>query len=158
MPIFALFAAIALTFAAQPVCAGEKIEFRSIHTNVVTGIDTVHIGDEDGHILALLKASGVGVRQQGPAEPSYRIEIWGKGDYRADGTGKDHGYGKFIFSDGSSYYEEWEGTLADGRSTGTAVYYNGTGRFTGMKGGSKFDCTALGDRFVCEVDGVLELP
>ena len=41
---------------------------------------------------------------------------------------------------------------------GTAVYYNGTGRFAGMKGGSEFDCTPLGDRFVCKVDGVLERP
>jgi hypothetical protein len=38
------------------------------------------------------------------------------------------------------------------------VYYAGTGRFEGMEDHSTFDCALMDDRFVCEVDGVLELP
>ena len=138
--------------------AGEKIYFKAQHVNVATGREAVEIGDEPGHTLAMFQAKGVGVRREGPAEPPYKIEIWGTGDYRKDDTGKEHGYGKFTFSDGSSYYEEWTGNVADGRGVGTAIYFNGTGRFKGMRGGSKFDCALLGDRFICEVEGTIELP
>jgi hypothetical protein len=79
-------------------------------------------------------------------------------EYQGDGTGKELGYGKFIFSDGSYYYERWTGNVKGNRDTGTAVYFGGTGRFKGMKGGSTFDCILLGDRFICEVDGTIELP
>ncbi len=33
-----------------------------------------------------------------------------------------------------------------------------SGRFKGMKGGSKFDCKLMGDRFACDVEGTIELP
>ena len=39
-----------------------------------------------------------------------------------------------------------------------ADYYGGSGRFEGMAGSSKYDCTSLGDRFICDVRGVIELP
>ncbi len=138
--------------------AGETIHFKAQHINVATGSETVEIGDEPGHTLAMFQAKGVGIRREGPPEPPYKIEIWGTGDYRKDGTAKEHGYGKFTFSDGSSYYERWTSNVADGRDVGTAIYFNGTGRFKGMSGGSKFDCALLGDRFICEVEGTIELP
>jgi hypothetical protein len=82
----------------------------------------------------------------------------GTGDFRADGTDAEHGFGKFTFSDGSTYTEEWTSTIGGGRDIGTAVYYNGTGRFAGIKGGSNFDCLLMADRFLCEADGRIELP
>lgn len=152
-----------LFFASLLVCghrgsAGEKIHFQSQHINVATKFETVEVGDEPGHVIAFFEAKGVGSRLKGPTEPPYKIEIWGSGDYREDGTGKGQGYGKFIFADGSSYFEKWTSSLKDGHDIGTAVYYNGTGRFKGMKGGSKFDCIPMGDRFICEVEGTIELP
>lgn len=150
--------AILMVVLIQPVSAGEKIQFHAQHVNVATRFDTLMVGDEPGHFIAFFQASGVGKRSEGPPEPPYKIEVWGTGDYRSDGTGKEHGYAKFTFFDGSSYYEEFTSQVADGHDIGTAVYYKGTGRFEGMKGGSKFDCTLLGDRFICEVDGTLELP
>lgn len=142
----------------QPAFAGEMIRFQSTHILVVSRFDTMSVGDDEGRFIAIIRASGVGKRNVGPEEPPYRIEIWGTGNYRSDGTGKEHGYGKFTFSDGSSCFEEWTSQAGDGRGVGPAVYYNGTGRFKGMKGGSKFDCVSLGDRFVCEVEGWIELP
>ncbi len=139
------------------VSAGEKMQWHSQHINVSTRFDPVEVGDEPGHTIAIFQAKGLGLRRSGVHEPPYKIEIWGTGDYRKDGTGKEHGYGKFIFEDGSSYYEEWTGNVAKGRGLGTAVYFNGSGRFEGMKGGSKYDCSLFGDRFVCEVDGNIEL-
>ena len=156
---FLALATIGSTLVVQaPAMAGETITFHSKHINVAKTFDTQELEDEDGHIIAKFHAQGVGVRIDGPAEPPYKIEIWGTGDYKGDGTGKDQGYGKFIFSDGSSYFERWSGTVADGKATGTAVYYNGTGRFVGLEGGSKYECTLLGDRFACNVDGTIKLP
>ena len=153
---FLALATLGSTLVVQaPAVAGETIKFHSKHINVAKTFDTQELEDEDGHIIAKFHAQGVGVRIDGPAEPPYKIEIWGTGDYKGDGTGKDQGYGKFIFSDGSSYFERWSGTVADGKATGTAVYYNGTGRF---EGGSKYECTLLGDRFACNVDGTIKLP
>ena len=149
---------IAILFLIESAHAGERIEFYSKHINVVTSSESVEVGDEPGHILAFFAASGVGTRLEGPEEPPYKIEIWGSGDYRGDGTGKDQGYGKFIFADGSYYFEKWSGEVEDGRAVGTADYYGGSGRFEGMTGGSKYDCTSLGDRFICDVRGVIELP
>ena len=149
---------IAILFFIPCAHAGERIEFYSKHINVVSSNESVEVGDELGHVLAFFAASGVGTRLEGPEEPPYKIEIWGSGDYRGDGTGKDQGYGKFIFADGSYYFEKWSGEVKDGRAVGTADYYGGSGRFEGMTGGSKYDCTSLGDRFICDVRGVIELP
>jgi hypothetical protein len=138
--------------------AGETIKFHSQHINVSVKWESIEVPDQPGHVVGMFAAKGLGVRRSGPPEPPYKIEIWGTGDYRKDGTGADHGYGRFTFSDGSSYDEEWSGKVSGGRDVGTAVYSNGTGRFKGMKGGSKFDCQLFGDRFICEVDGTIELP
>ena len=145
---------IAILFFIPCAHAGERIEFYSKHINVVSSNESVEVGD----VLAFFAASGVGTRLEGPEEPPYKIEIWGSGDYRGDGTGKDQGYGNFIFADGSYYFEKWSGEVKDGRAVGTAEYYGGSGRFEGMTGGSKYDCTSLGDRFICDVRGVIELP
>ena len=153
----ALILTIAVSLATS-AHSGERIEFYSKHINVVSSNESVEVGDEPGHILAFFAASGVGTRLEGPEEPPYKIEIWGSGDYRADGSGEDRGYGKFIFADGSYYFERWSGEVEDGLAVGTADYYGGSGRFEGMAGGSKYDCTPLGDRFICDVRGVIELP
>ena len=149
---------LVLIFTANPALSGERIEFYSKHINVSTGSETVEVGDEPGHILAFFRAKGVGTRLEGPEEPPYKIEIQGTGDYRADGSGKDQGYGKFIFADGSYYFERWSGKVKDGRAVGIATYYGGSGRFAGMEGSSKYDCGLMGDRFICDVHGVIELP
>lgn len=138
--------------------AGQTIKFKSKHINVLTKFESGEVGDRAGHLIGFYTLKGAGTRIEGPQEPPYKIEIWGTGDYAGDGTGKDSGYGKFTFSDGSSYYEVWSGTSKGGRGSGTATYYNGTGRFEGMKGGSKWDCALLDDRGVCDVDGTIELP
>ena len=147
----------AIVALSQAAVAGETIKFHSYHSNVVSKIETTEVPDQPKHVIAMFQAKGVGVRTVGPSEAPYKIDLWGTGDYKGDGTGKDSGYGRFTFADGSSYDEEWSGTVANGRDSGTATYKNGTGRFVGMSGGSKFDCVLLGDRFMCDVDGTIEL-
>ena len=137
---------------------GEVIKFKTYHNNVGTKWDSSEMGDEPGHIRGTFEAKGIGIRYSGPSEPPYKVDVWGSGEYWKDGTGSDRGYGKFTFADGSYYYEEWTGKVANGRDVGTAIYYGGSGRFKGMKGGSKFDCKLMGDRFACDVEGTIELP
>ena len=160
LPLLAITVGILalLCLTKRPASAGETIRFRSQHVNVATRFDTIVVGDEPGHFIAMFQAKGLGIRREGPEEPPYKIQIWGTGDYRADGTGNDRGYGKFTFADGSTYYESWTGAVSGGRNVGTAVYFNGTGRFEGMTGESRFDCALLGDRFVCDVEGTIQLP
>ena len=155
------YVAAAVTLAIAPgvaVRAGETITFHSQHANVATEFNQIEVPDEPGHIIATFKAKGIGMRRVGPAEPNYTINLWGTGQYRKDGTGSEHGYGQFTFADGATYFEEWKGEVANGRDVGTAIYYGGTGRFKNMKGSSKFECALYGDRFLCEVDGTLEMP
>ena len=119
----ALFAVIVLAVLSRSaVLAGETIKFHSKHINMAKTFDTQELEDEEGHVIAMFHAQGVGVRIEGPSEPSYKIEIWGPGGYKGDGTGTGQGYGKFIFSDGYTYFERWSGTVANGKALGTAVY------------------------------------
>jgi len=151
-------ALLASAIVGSAAHSGEVIKFKSHHNNVGTKWESSELGDEPGHIRGIFEAKGVGIRYVGPAEPPYKIDIWGSGEYWKDGTGSDRGYGKFTFADGSYYYEEWTGKVANGRDVGTAVYYGGGGRFKGIKGGSKFDCLLMGDRIACEVEGTVEVP
>lgn len=73
-------------------------------------------------------------------------------------VGDEPGHVLAFFAGGSYYFEKWSGEVKDGRAVGTADYHGGSGRFEGMTGGSKYDCTSLGDRFICDVRGVIELP
>jgi hypothetical protein len=139
--------------------AGQTIVWHAQHINTMTRFDTWEVGDQKGHALAYFQAKGVAIRREGPPEPLYKIDQSGIGDFRADGTATGHSYVKYTFSDGSTYYEEakWSNS-GSGDTIGTGVYYNGTGRFKGIKGGEKFDCLPMDDRFVCEVDARIELP
>lgn len=138
--------------------AGEVIKYKAQHNNVVTKWESSEMGDEPGHIRGTFELKGIGVRHAGPSEPPYKVDCWGVGEYWKDGTGSDRGYCKFTFADGSYFYGEWSGKVANGHDVGTATYYGGSGRFKGLKGGEKFDAKLMGDRSPTEVEGTIELP
>lgn len=121
-------ALLAMTCGAT---AGETIKFKTHHNNVGTKWDSSEMGDEPGHIRATFEAKGIGIRYSGPSEEPYKVDVWGSGEYWKDGTGSDRGYGKFTFSDGSYFYEDWVGKVANGRDVGTARYYGGSGHARG---------------------------
>ena len=138
--------------------AGEVIKFKSQHYNVVTKWESSELGDEPGHIRGAFELKGIGMRLAGPSEPPYKVDCWGVGEYWKDGTGSDRGYCKFTFADGSYFYGEWSGKVANGHDVGTGTYFGGSGRFKGVKGGEKFDATLMGDRSPTAVEGTIELP
>jgi hypothetical protein len=139
--------------------AGERIEYRAKQYGVFTKFESVEIGDEAGHVVALYEAKGIGVRIEGAPGGPCKLDLKAIGDYRGDGTGTEHGYAKATYPDGSYYYIKWsDATIKAGNASGTSVYFGGTSRFKGMTGGEKFDCIGLEDRFVCDVDAWIELP
>ena len=69
-----------LCLTKRPALAGETIRFRSQHVNVATRFDTIVVGDEPGHVIAMFEAKGLGIRREGPEEPPYKIRIRGTGD------------------------------------------------------------------------------
>jgi hypothetical protein len=77
--------------------AGQTIKFHAQHIHVATRFDTMEIGDQPGHLLGFFQAKASGIRRVGLPEPTYKIELWGTMDYRADGTGTEYGYGKLPF-------------------------------------------------------------
>jgi len=93
--------------------AGEVIKFKSHHNNVATKWESSEMGDEPGHIRGAFELKGIGIRYSGPSEPPYKIDCWGVGEYWKDGTGTDRGYCKFTFADGSYFYGEWAGKVAN---------------------------------------------
>ena len=145
-------------FVSGGALAGEVIKYKSHHSNVVTKWESSELGDEPGHIRGTFELKGIGTRYSGPSEPPYKVDCWGAGEYWKDGTGSDSGYCKFTFADGSYFYATWSGKVANGHDVGSAVYYGGSGRFKGIRGGEKFDAKLMGDRSATEVDGTIELP
>jgi hypothetical protein len=142
----------------QATVAGETFKFHEYHVHFTSKREKVEVPDQPGHVLAAFTSKGVGIRISRPSEPPFKLEIWGTGDYQKDGSGRDSGYIRLTFSDGSSYDGAWSGTSGNGHDIGTTTYMNGTGRFEGMKGGEKFDCFHLGDSHVCDIDGTIALP
>ena len=147
---------IAILFLTASAHADECIEFCSKPINVVPPNESVELGNELGHILAFFVSNGASTHLETSEEPPYKIEIGSSGNYGDDGIGKDQGYNKFIFTDGSYYFEGELGEGEDGRTTGNAEYYGGSGRFEAMASGSKYDGTSLSERFICDTHGVIE--
>ena len=151
-------ALISGAFISTGALAGEVIKYKAQHNNVVTKWESSEMGDEPGHIRGTFELKGIGVRQAGPSEPPYKIDCWGVGEYWKDGTGVDRGYCKFTFADGSYFYAEWSGNVANGHDVGSGTFYGGSGRFKGLKRREKFDAKLMGDRSPTEVEGTIELP
>jgi hypothetical protein len=159
---FAVLVALVLAFGLMAISnamAGQRIKYRAKHCNVSVKYDPAEVGDEPGHVISTWQAKGIGIILEGTSGGPYKLDLWGAAESRADGYATDCGYGKITYPDGSSYMIKWKDTEPrGGRGTGTAVYYGGTGRFKGMKGGEEYNCLSLGDRFMCDIDAWMELP
>ena len=84
-------AAALLAIATSERVAADSIKFKAQHVNVATRFDTLMIADEPGHMIAFFTAKGVGKHIEGPEKHPYKIDVWGSGDYRGDGTGEEQG-------------------------------------------------------------------
>jgi hypothetical protein len=119
----------------------EDLEFRAVMH--VTSAQTQDVGDVDGHVLGLVRASGVASFQDGSTATTYFIA---QTDY-TKGTGTNTTYNNLTFDDGSVLWYKTAGTATvDGSRTifkGMITVIGGKGRFAGAKGEGGFNGARL---------------
>jgi hypothetical protein len=127
-----ILAAVAGLGALCPAQADEMIETRIVMH--VTSVQTQDVGDVDGHVLGLARASGIASFQDGSTATAYFIT---QTDY-VKGSGTNSTFSNLTFDDGSVLWYKTTGTAtAEGARTifrGTITVVGGKGRFAGAKG------------------------
>ncbi len=129
-----LFAALALAGpgALRPVQADEMLETRIVMH--VTSLQTQDVGDVEGHVMGLIRSSGIASFQDGSTATAFLVA---QTDY-VKGSGTVSNYSNLTFDDGSVLWYKAAGTAtADGARTifrGTITVIGGKGRFAGAKG------------------------
>jgi hypothetical protein len=138
----------ALAFVGTIVAAtmrpahAEDLEFRTVVH--VTSAQSQDVGDVDGHVLSLVRASGIASFQDGSTATTYLIA---QTDY-IKGNGTNAGYINLTFDDGSVLWYQAAGTATvDGNRTifkGMITVVGGKGRFAGAKGEGGYSGARLG--------------
>jgi hypothetical protein len=141
-PIITLLAALAFVgFGAVGAAQAEDLEFRAVMH--LTSAQTQDVGDAEGHILGLVRASGIASFQDGSTATTYFIA---QTDY-TKGAGTNTTYNNLTFDDGSVLWYKTAGTATvDGNRTifkGMITVIGGKGRFAGAKGEGGFSGARL---------------
>jgi hypothetical protein len=118
--------------ALRPAHADENIELRAVmHT---TSVETQEVGDVDGHVVGVVRASGLASFQDGSTATTYFVASI---DY-VKGSGSNSSYNNLTFDDGSVLWYKTAGmATVQGTRTifrGTITVIGGKGRFAGAKG------------------------
>jgi hypothetical protein len=145
MPKAIIIVLAALAFAgfwAVGAAHAEDLEFRAVVH--VTSAQSQDVGDVDGHVLSLVRASGIASFQDGSTATTTLIA---QTDY-VKGNGTNAGYINLIFDDGSVLWYQAAGTaMVDGNRTifrGMITVIGGKGRFAGAKGDGGYNGARLG--------------
>ncbi len=127
--------------ALRPAQADEMIETRIVMH--ATSVQTQDVGDVDGHVLGLIRASGIASFQDGSTATAFFVA---QTDY-VKGSGTNATFSNLTFDDGSVLWYKTTGTAtADGARTkfrGTITVLGGKGRFAGAKGEGGFNGARL---------------
>jgi hypothetical protein len=118
-----------------PAQADEMIETRIVMH--VTSLQTQDVGDVEGHVVGLIRSSGIASFQDGSTATAFLVAqtdcVKGSG-----GSGTVSNYSNLTFDDGSVLWYKATGTAtAEGARTifrGTITVIGGKGRFAGAKG------------------------
>jgi hypothetical protein len=123
--------------ALRPAQADEMIETRIVMH--ATSVQTQDVGDVDGHVLGLIRASGIASFQDGSTATAFFVA---QTDY-VKGSGTNATFNNLTFDDGSVLWYKTSGTAtADGARTkfrGTITVLGGKGRFAGATGEGGFN-------------------
>jgi hypothetical protein len=124
-----------------PAKADETVKFRSIYH--ATSVQSQDVGDVDGHILSVVRISGLASFPDGSVAVDSSV---GTSDY-VKGSGPLSVYGSLTFNDGSVLWYKENGTATvQGTNTnfkGTTTILGGKGRFEGAKGDGSFTATRV---------------
>jgi hypothetical protein len=142
-PIITLLAAFAFAgFGALGAARAEDLECRAVVH--VTSAQSQDVGDIDGHVLSLVRASGIASFQDGSTAATYLVA---QTDY-IKGAGTATSYNNLTFDDGSVLWYKAAGTATvDGNRTifkGMITVIGGKGRFAGAKGEGGLNGARLG--------------
>ena len=137
--------------------AGEKIKWQG--TSLTTETKQIEVGDEEGHVLMLLKSKQLYILPDG-------TKLVGDSVSTMDINPKMKqfsltGYGWVVDKDGNKMMRTHEGKPA-GKDhwKGTWTYTKGTGKYEGVKGGGTWDSYAMGQGqpSYLDVKGEMEIP
>jgi hypothetical protein len=143
MPKAIIILLAALAFVGTVGAAqAEDLEFRAVVH--VTSAQSQDVGDVEGHVLSLVRASGIASFQDGSTATTYFIA---QTDYTKR-AGTDTSYANLTFDDGSVLWYKAAGTATvDGNRTifrGMITVIGGKGRFAGAKGEGGYTGARLG--------------
>ena len=142
-PIVAFLAMLTLAgVTAVRSAQAEDLEFREVMH--ATSVQTQDIGDVEGHVVGIVRFSGIASFQDGStALASFVAQT----DY-VKGAGTNSTYSNLTFDDGSVLWYRANGTAApDGPRTlfkGTITVLGGKGRFAGAKGEGGYTGARIG--------------
>jgi hypothetical protein len=122
--------------ALRPAHADESLEMRAVvHA---TSVQTQDVGDVDGHVVGVVRFSGIASFQDGSTATTTFV---GTIDY-VKGSGTNSTYNSLTFDDGSVLWYKTAGTATvDGTRSmvrGSIAVLGGKGRFAGAKGDGGF--------------------
>jgi hypothetical protein len=152
--ICAFIGLIALAFGVALVgdaVAGEKVKGRN--TYYTTKWQQMAVGDEEGHIIAIMEARSITTVFQGKTIPDGLVgRSVGLYDMGKTGVRFSHGYSEFTDKDGDKFY-------CEGKGKGNWVYVKGTGKFEGIRGGGTGIYYPLNpEQAYLDWEGEVELP
>ena len=142
--------------------ADETVKWR--HVQYAASLQTLQVGDADGHILGLQRLSGMAFFTDGSIGTSLVIGTY-DGILGVGSSGG--GYYTVNFPDGSALWLTYTGAtkvLAPGKSEskGTSIVIGGKGRYAGAKGDGTFEGQAVqaavtGDPPIGYIDNVINI-
>ena len=161
--LIAFIALITLAFGVALVSdalAGEKVKGRIVGYTVKW--EQVGVGDQEGHVIAVLEDKGIDSGLMGgtlPAERLYRgvtlldanLKTW---------VGSMVAYAEYTDRDGDKYYDQTKGKLVGkGGWEGEWAFIKGTGKYEGIKGKGTWSGVTLGPmQWYVDYEGEMKLP
>jgi hypothetical protein len=147
---------------AMPAKADEIVKWR--HVQHTASLQTLPVGDADGHDLALQRLSGMAIFPDGTIGSS---SVVGTFDAVVGVGSSGGGYYTVNFPDGSALWLKFTGAtkfIAPGKteSKGTAIVIGGKGRYAGAKGEGTYEgqstaAAVTGDPPIGYIDNVINI-
>jgi hypothetical protein len=157
-----LCAAAGAIMFAMPGKADEIVKWR--HVQSATSLQTLQVGDVNGHVLVLQRLSGIALFPDGGVGTSL---VFGTNDTVLGVGSSGGGYYTVNFPDGSALWLKFAGTsklLAPGKfeNKGTAIVIGGKGRYEGAKGegtweGISTQAAVANDPAIGYIDNVINI-
>ena len=158
---FKLFTVIIIVFflcgiaTLNSAVAGEKIKWHG--TGVTTKFEQIEVGDEDGHVLAIMVGKQVFINEK-TGERTASISVNTVDMNPKAGLFIVEGYGVSTAPNGDKLVRRHEGkAVGKGQMKGTFTWVKGTGQWENIKGGGTWESWSLApDISYYEVEDIRE--